>query len=1053
MRRVITSLIQNPIWVNLIMFSVFVFGVLALLQIRYSFFPETPPDIITVQVPYPGASPEEIAEGVVLKIEENLDGLDGVERVTSVSRENIGTITVEATRGADMDRVLADVKNAIDRISSFPQGAEKPIIFQQNFRMRSLSIVLFGETDLHNLKYIADELRDELLATSEISQVEIAGLPRLEISIEVSEADRRRYQIGFDELASAVRSANLNISGGKFDTKDEEILIRAWGRDYYAEALNDIVVRSNPDGTVIHLMDVAQVKEQWEDSPDKRFYNGQSAVILNLDQTEQEDIIAIADRSYQVIEDFNASRVNVTAQILDDTTIPLRQRLELMVKNGVIGLVLVIMALGLFLNLRLSFWVSVSIPFSFAGMFIVANSVGITLNVISLFGMILVVGILVDDAIVVGENIFAHFERGKSAVEAAIDGTMEVIAPVTTSVLTTIIAFIPFFYFDGRMGKFVWQMAVVVIASLSFSLIEAFTLLPSHLAHSKGMITGKKSSALRQKIEVWIKRMTNDLYAPILRLALKYKWITIVTPVAMIMITVGLLWGGFIGATFFPYIDSDQLPINVTLTPGNQETATIEVLERIEAASWAVNEELKLAREDGLDVIIGLKRQLGSNRLGETGSHAGMVTVQLLEGELRNMESPTIANLIRKKVGTVPRVKHMTFGSAGHFGKPVSISLLGNDIIQLDQARDMLVAALKDLPTLKDITDSDQEGRREISLTLKPLAYALGLSVSDIAGQVRQGFFGQEIQRIQRGRDEIRLWVRYRPEDRSAIGQLDNMLIRTSSGAEYPFGELAEYDITRGVASIQHLDRKREIKVEAAQANVEDDLPPILEYINTEILPPILARVQGVVASMEGQSRDQAKTQSSMKLAFPLALFGMFVLVVMVFRSYAQAFLIFSLIPIGILGAIWGHGLHGMQLTMLSVFGIIALSGIIINDSIVLVHQINRYLKDGQKVYDAVYNAGLARLRPILLTTLTTACGLAPLMMETSRQAQFLIPMALSVAYGLIFGTVILLLILPASFLAFSSLRTGWVWIWFGKTVAPETMEPAVRQLAGVETN
>lgn len=1035
------------------MFSVFVFGVLALLQIRYSFFPETPPDIITVQVPYPGASPEEIAEGVVLKIEENLDGLDGVERVTSVSRENIGTITVEATRGADMDRVLADVKNAIDRISSFPQGAEKPIIFQQKFRMRSLSIVLFGETDLHNLKYIADELRDELLATSEISQVEIAGLPRLEISIEVSEADRRRYQIGFDELASAVRSANLNISGGKFDTKDEEILIRAWGRDYYAEALNDIVVRSNPDGTVIHLMDVAQVKEQWEDSPDKRFYNGQSAVILNLDQTEQEDIIAIADRSYQVIEDFNASRVNVTAQILDDTTIPLRQRLELMVKNGVIGLVLVILALGLFLNLRLSFWVSVSIPFSFAGMFIVANSVGITLNVISLFGMILVVGILVDDAIVVGENIFAHFERGKSAVEAAIDGTMEVIAPVTTSVLTTIIAFIPFFYFDGRMGKFVWQMAVVVIASLSFSLIEAFTLLPSHLAHSKGMITGKKSSALRQKIEVWIKRMTNDLYAPILRLALKYKWITIVTPVAMIMITVGLLWGGFIGATFFPYIDSDQLPINVTLTPGNQETATIEVLERIEAASWAVNEELKLAREDGLDVIIGLKRQLGSNRLGETGSHAGMVTVQLLEGELRNMESPTIANLIRKKVGTVPRVKHMTFGSAGHFGKPVSISLLGNDIVQLDQARDMLVAALKDLPTLKDITDSDQEGRREISLTLKPLAYALGLSVSDIAGQVRQGFFGQEIQRIQRGRDEIRLWVRYRPEDRSAIGQLDNMLIRTSSGAEYPFGELAEYDITRGVASIQHLDRKREIKVEAAQANVEDDLPPILEYINTEILPPILARVQGVVASMEGQSRDQAKTQSSMKLAFPLALFGMFVLVVMVFRSYAQAFLIFSLIPIGILGAIWGHGLHGMQLTMLSVFGIIALSGIIINDSIVLVHQINRYLKDGQKVYDAVYNAGLARLRPILLTTLTTACGLAPLMMETSRQAQFLIPMALSVAYGLIFGTVILLLILPASFLAFSSLRTGWVWIWFGKTVAPETMEPAVRQLAGVETN
>lgn len=1053
MKRIITSLIKNPVWVNLIMFSVFVFGFMALLQLRYSFFPETPPDLVIIQVPYPGASPDEIAEGVVLKVEENLDGLDGVERVTSVSRENIGTITVEATRGADMDRVLADVKNAIDRISSFPQGSEKPIIFQQKFRMRSLSVVLFGETDLHNLKYIADELRDELLATSEISQVEIAGLPRLEISIEVSESDMRRYQISFDEIAGAVRAANLNISGGKFDTEDEEILIRAWGQDYYAEGLNDIVVRSNPDGTIIHLMDIAQVKEQWEDTPDKRYFNGQSAVILNLDQTEQEDIISIADRSYQVIKDFDASHAVVRAQILDDTTIPLRKRLELMVKNGVIGLCLVILALGFFLNLRLSFWVSVSIPFSFAGMFLIVNFVGITINVISLFGMILVVGILVDDAIVVGENIFAHFEKGKSALDAAIDGTMEVIAPVSASVLTTIIAFIPFFFLDGRMGKFVWQMAIVVIASLAFSLIEAFTLLPAHLAHSKGMITGKKTSRIRQKIEKWIQHLTHNMYAPVLKKALKYKWITIVTPVAMMLVTVGLLYGGFIGATFFPYIDSDQLPINVTLTPGNQEATTNEVLEIIEAAAWEVNEELRAERPDGLDVIVGMKRQLGSNGLGELGSHAGSLTLQLLEGEIRDMESPTIANRIREKVGILPHVKHMTFGSAGHFGKPVSISLLGSDIAQLDQARDLLVAALQDLPTLKDITDSDQEGRRELSMTLKPQAHALGLTLADIAGQVRQGFFGQEIQRIQRGKDEIRLWVRYRPEDRSAIGQLDNMRIRTPSGEEYPFSELAEYDIERGIASIQHLDRKREIKVEASQTNQLDDLPPILEQIETEILPPILARVQGVKVSMEGQSRDQGKTQTSMKLAFPMALFGMFVLIVFVFRSYAQAFLIFSLIPIGILGAIWGHGIHGMQITMLSVFGIIALSGIIINDSIVLVHQINRYLKEGQKVYDAVFNAGLARLRPILLTTITTACGLAPLMMETSRQAQFLIPMALSVAYGLIFGTVILLLILPASFLAFSSLRRMWASVWSGEQVEPESVEPAVKQLAGMEVN
>jgi len=1051
MRKMTTYLIKYPTWVNLIMFSVFIFGMMAMAQLRYSFFPEIPPDMITIQVPYPGAAPDEVAEGVVLKLEENLEGLDGVERVTSVSRENIGTVNVEATRGADMNRVLADVKNAIDRISSFPQGSEKPVIFQQKFRMRSLSVVLFGETDLYNLKYIADELRDELLATPEISQVEIVGLPRLEISIEVSESNMRRFQITFSEIANAVRAANLNISGGKFETADEEILIRAWGQDYFAEALNDIVVRSHPDGSVIHLMDVASVREQWEDNPDKRYYNDQSAVILNLDQTEQESIIEIADRTYEVIDQFNAGRANVRAQILDDSTTPLRQRLELMVKNGLIGLMLVIIALGFFLNLRLSFWVSVSIPFSFAGMFLVANFVGITINVVSLFGMILVVGILVDDAIVVGENIFAHFERGSSAIKAAIDGTLEVIAPVTTAVLTTIIAFVPFFFLDGRMGKFMWQMAIVVIASLAFSLIEAFTLLPAHLAHSRGMVTGKNTSNLRQRIEKGIGFLTHKLYAPALRTALTYKWITIVTPMAMIMITVGLLAGGFIGVTFFPYIDSDQLPVNISLVPGTQEKTTNAVLQQIEAAAWEVNDELKSERPDGRDVIIGVKRELGSNSFGESGSHAGNLNLQLLDGELRDMESLDIANRLREKVGQLPEVKNISYGSAGHFGKSVSISLLGSDITQLDKARDMLVAELNNMSSLKDITDTDQEGRREISLTLRPLAYALGLTVQDIAGQVRQGFFGQEIQRIQRGRDEIRVWVRYRPEDRAAIGQLDRMRIRTVKGEEYPFSELADYTIERGIASIQHLDRKREIKVEASQANMEEDLPPILEQIRTQVLPPILAQVQGVKASFEGQSRDQGKTQASMKFSFPLALIGMFILVVMVFRSYAQAFLIFSLIPIGMLGAIWGHGIHGMQITMLSVFGVIALSGIIINDSIVMIHQVNRNLKAGQKVYDAVFNAGISRLRPILLTTLTTACGLAPLMAETSRQAQFLIPMALSVAYGLIFGTVILLLILPSAFLAFSSIRTVWATVLTGQKVSPEQVEPAVKELATLE--
>ncbi|MCP4705512.1 MAG: efflux RND transporter permease subunit, partial [candidate division Zixibacteria bacterium] len=457
----------------------------------------------------------------------------------------------------DIEKALADIKNAIDQINSFPVDAEKPVIFEQKFRTRSLSVVLYGETDLYNLKYIAEQFRDDLIAMPEISQVNIEGLPDLEFSIEVSEADLRRYNLSFNEISSAVRTANINISGGKFETADEEILIRAYGREYKAEELGGIVVRGGSDGTLIYLKDIATIKEQWEDTPDKRYYNNQNALILNIDQTKDEDILKIADLTKAKLEEFKLNNGAVKAEVLDDRTIPLRQRITLLTKNGIIGLLLVLTALGFFLNLRLSFWVAVSIPFSFAGMFVVAAFWGITINVISLFGMIIVVGILVDDGIVVGENIFAHYERGKSAIRAAIDGATEVAAPVFTSIATTVIVFMAFFFLDGMIGKFMWQMALVVIASLIFSLVEAFLILPSHLAHSKGLSSHESDNKLRKKIEKSIKYLTYQIYSPLLKASLKYKWITIVTPAALMMITIGLVKGGLIGVTFFPNVDGD----------------------------------------------------------------------------------------------------------------------------------------------------------------------------------------------------------------------------------------------------------------------------------------------------------------------------------------------------------------------------------------------------------------------------------------------------------------------------------------------------------------
>ncbi len=1047
MRKTISFFVKYSVWSNVVLFGILGFGIIYFIQIKYSFFPEIPPDVITIQVAYPGASPEEVEEGVVLKIEENLDGLEGIERITSVSQENFGTVNVEITKDAEIDNVLADVKNAVDRINSFPRDSEKPVIFEQKFRSRALSVVLYGETDLYHLKYIAENLRDRLLATDDISQVTIDGLPRLEFSIEVSEADLRRYNMSFDEIATAVGAANINISGGKFDTQAEEILIRAYGRNYFAKELENLPVRGEEGGTVIYLKDVADVREKWEDVPDKTYYDGRNAVVLTVDKTAEEDIIAVAERGKKVVEEFNQENRQVQALVWDDRTVSLRQRLELLVKNGLIGLVLVIATLGFFMNLRLSFWVSVGIPFSFAGMFIVAYLSGITINVISLFGMIIVVGILVDDTIVVGENVYAHYERGEPPLRAAINGTLEMIGPVTTAVTTTIIAFLPFFFLDGFLGKFIWHMALVVIATLFFSLIEAYLVLPSHLAHSRGLHPHKEDPPIRQKIEKFIHFLTHRIYSPSLKAALRHKWMTLVIPIAFVLFTVGLVGGGFIGLTFFPYIDGDTVPVNLSLVSGRQEAVTDSLLAKIEKQAWELNEELKEERADNRDVIVGIKRDIGSNEFGESGSHSGQLTVKLLDGELRQMESFKIATRLREMVGPIPEAQNLTYGRVSFFGKPVSISLLGDHLEDLNKAKNSLVEELQDFSSLKDVTDTHQEGRREIDIKLKPRAYALGLTLREVAGQVRQGFFGQEVQRIQRGRDEIRVWVRYRPEDRAALGFLEQMRIRTPAGAEYPFGEVAEYSIDRGVTQINHLNRKREIKVEANLKEVDTELPPILTKIREDVLPGILARTPGVRASFEGQSRDQEKVQRSMQRAFPMALIIMFVFVILIFRSYAQAFLIFSLIPLGVLGAVWGHGIQGIQLNTLSIYGLIALSGIIINDSIVFVDQINRNLRAGQKIIEAVHNAGLSRLRPILLTTFTTAFGLAPIIFETSRQAQFLIPMAVSVAYGLLFGTFILLLVLPAGYLALNRIRVLWNNLISRQQVAPEVVEPAVKEL------
>jgi multidrug efflux pump subunit AcrB len=1047
MERIVRFFTLYPVWTNVLFFAVLFFGILVLSQMKYSFFPETPPDVINVSVTYPGASPEEIEEGIILKIEENVEGLEGIDRVTSISRENFGSVRIEIISGYDVDKLTNDVKNAVDRINSFPVGIEKPVVAEQKFQDAVMTIVMAGKTDRYQLKYIADRFRDDLILTEEISQAEIGGLPNLEISIEVSEEKLRRYGLSFTEIANAVRGFNINLSGGKFETRDEEILIRGYNRQYYAEEFDNIAVRGGRDGSVVFLRDVATVREKWEDSPEKVYFNGKPAVVLSISKTISEDILAIRERAQELIDQFNAEDNGIRMEILDDRTIALRGRLSLMINNGLLGLLLVMISLTFFMNLRLSFWVAIGIPFSFAGMFIFAGLYGITINVISLFGMIIVVGILVDDAVVVGENIYSHYERGKKPLQAAIDGTIEVFPAVLTSVATTIIAFLPYFFLDGRLGKFIWHVSLVVILSLIFSLIESLLILPAHLAHSKGLHPHKEDKPMRRRIENLIKWFTNDVYGPFLNRSMRHKWFTMAMPLALTLLVVGLLRGGFIKATFFPFIDGDTMPVNLSLTPGTQEHITDSLLARIEALAPAVNDRLREMRDDDADVLIKVRRQIGSNDFGETGSHTGKLNFELLPGEEREMDSFIIANIMREMTGEIPTAEKITFGQAGIFGRAVSLSLLGNNIDELQNAKATLKRELGAMDELKDITDSDQVGLREIRLELKPRAYALGLTLADVANQVRDGFFGREIQRLQRGRDEIKVWVRYREADRASIDKLREMRIRTADGRAFPFTEVATFHMDRGLILINHLDRLREIKVEADMVNPEGDIANILDYIRNEVMPEILAANPGVRVSYEGQSRSQQKVARSAQKAFPLALAGIVILMILVFRSYLQSLLVFGLIPLGVVGAFIGHGIHGIPVNMLSLFGIIALSGIIVNDSIVFIDQINRNLRKGMEVVAAVHKAGISRMRPILLTTFTTVLGLGPLILEKSRQAQFLIPMAVSVAYGLILTTFLILLILPSAFLVLNRLRLGWYRHIRGQQVSARDVEPAIREM------
>ncbi len=1058
MRKLITYFIKYHVAVNIFIIAFFSFGIIGLLSLKSSFFPLTDSKIINISITYPGASPQEIEEGIVLQIEDNLKGLKGVDRVTSVSRENSGTITVEIQKGENIDFMLLEVKNAVDRVPSFPTGMEPLIVAKREEVRETISFAVSGkDIPLATLKQIARQIENDLRTIDGISQVETSGYPEEEIEIAVNEISLLAYNLTFNEVAQAVSASNILVTGGNIKTDTEEYLIRANNRNYYGDELSNIIIRATNDGKTIRLKDVAVIRDRFAETPNATYFNKQLSVNISITSTNNEDLISSADKVKQYIEDYNQKFNNVHLDVVRDLSITLNQRTKLLTENAIIGMLLVLGFLSLFLNTRVAFWVAFGLPLSFLGMFIFAGQFDVTINVLSLFGMIIVIGILVDDGIVIGENIYQHYEKGKTPIQAAIDGTMEVIPPVVSAIITTLLAFSLFLFLDSRIGEFFSEVSIIVMLTLTVSLIEALLILPAHLAHSKALHKIEKEkhpskikqffSKMREINKIGDKMMLvlrDRLYSPILHFILEFKILSLGIFIALLILTFGAIGGGIIGVTLFPSVASDTVSIELNMPNGTNVKVTDSIISMIEEKSFIVNNELT---EEYLN---GTGKKLFENTiLTLNSSSSARLQINLLPGEERPdaISSSLVANRLRDLVGPVIGAERLIFGSGGNFGgNPVSISLLSNNISELKAAKSELKTALESNPLLKDVADNDPAGIKEIRLELKENAYLLGLDLRTIMSQVRSGFFGVQAQRFQRGQDEIRVWVRYDRNNRESINNLDNMRIVTPSGQRVTLKDIAVYTIERGDVAINHLEGQREIQVTADLKNPSSSATDILDNIKSDIIPEIQSKYPTISASFEGQNREASKLSKSLKSAGGVILLLIYITIAFTFRSYSQPILLLLLVPFSLTAVAWGHWLLGFPVNILSLLGIIALIGIMVNDGLVLIGKFNSNLKEGMKFEEALLDAGRSRFRAIFLTSLTTIAGLAPLLLEKSRQAQFLKPMAISISFGIAYATILTLLLLPL-FLSFSnSIKKNIKWLATGNVVTKEEVERAIKE-------
>jgi multidrug efflux pump subunit AcrB len=1039
MNGAIRWMANHHVAANLLM-MVFIVGGLALApKVKQEVFPEVSLDWISVSVPYPGAGPEEVEEGILLKIEENLTGVDGIRQIKATASEGVGTVLAEVQEGMDPDKVLQDVRSEVDRITTFPLDAEEPVISKLLNRREVISLVVYGDLSERSLRQRAEAVRDDLLTYPQITQVDLGGVRPYEIAIEIPEEQLRRHNLTLEQVAQRVRKASLDLPGGTIRTEGGEILLRTKERRYFGPGYADIVVVTNPDGTRVSLGDIAQVRDTFAETDTSATFDGKPAAMVRVFRVGEQKPTEISALVKQYVEEKSAALPpTVKMATWNDTSELFQSRMNLLLKNAALGLILVFLVLGLFLEIRLALWVMLGIPISFLGTLLFMPFLGVSINMISLFAFILALGIVVDDAIVVGENVYEQRQRGLPYLTAAIAGTQEVGVPVVFSILTTVAAFTPLLFVSGTMGKFIGVIPVVVITILIMSLVESLFVLPAHLAMGRRRETAGgffgRIDRIRRGFGVRLDRFISGPYKRTLEWCLAYRYVTLATSVACLLLAVGVVKGGIIKFTFMPEVDGDVITATLQLPPGTPVAETARIERFLEQQAMKTVAEFDARMPEDQTILRHFYAVVGGSIAGggpgggsgeKSGAHLSDMALFLTKSENRGVPAADITAAWRKKVGDVPGVESIVFKSnLVRMGANIDIQLAHDNFEILALAADRLKQELKDYPGVGDIEDTYSRGKQELKIRLKPEALTLGITEEDLGRQIRGAYYGAEALRLQRGRNEVKVMVRYPEQDRRSLWDLETMRIRTPLGGELPLARAALVEEGRGYSEIKRTDRKRVINVTASVDGKAANAQEILAELRQGPLTDLRHDYPGLSFNMEGEEKERTDSFASMKTGFGLALFAIFALLAIPFRSYSQPLIIMSAIPFGIVGAIAGHLIMGFNLSILSMFGIVALSGVVVNDSLLFIDRINQNRREGgEDLLLAVVDAGQRRFRPILLTSLTTFFGLTPMILERSVQAQFLIPMAISLGFGILFATGITLLLIPTLYLALEDIR------------------------------